>query len=205
VNALAIPAGGARVDQIRRILDGLANVTAEEFQRSLPNLADFVRVVDALIESDEQWQRRFKREVVIALAKVPASANDDVPVRYSLRPLHKELAEEGPIAVLNVLDKAPGHCPSWTDLVRVYRPDFRVRTDATVEREQDKQYQRAMAYGRDRSPKTLREYRARLARARGLVGRLEHIVKQCEALCLSDWATVPTDILRPPHQRKKAS
>ena len=38
-----------------------------------------------------------------------------------------------------------------------------------------------------------------------LAARLAHIVKQCEALGLSDWAVVPTDILRPPHERKAAS
>lgn len=201
MSVLAVPTGGARVDQICRILDGLAKLTAEEFERALPDLGNFITVVDALIERDDVWQRRFKREVVVALTKVPKESNDDVPTKHSLRWLHRYISWHGPANALDRLAESPA--PSWPDLVRTYAPTFRLRQDWTVERQHEEAFIRATRKERDNSPKSLRVYRDRLFKAREVVGRLEHIIKECEALGLSDWATVPTDVLRPPNERKK--
>lgn len=116
-------AEAVRVAQIEAGLDAIRNATGEVLTRTIADLPRFSAVLEALIGDDDAHTRAFRRSVVEALHRVPARTWERVPARYGFNILHKVIHADGPGRALGYITNAPT-APTWTDLIRLYRPNY---------------------------------------------------------------------------------
>lgn len=122
----------ARLNIIEQGLETLAKASGQVLRDAITDVPRFAALLDALVGKDEEWQRRFKREVVLALQRLPRWGQSDVvPRRFGLQVLHSCLVTDGARPAIDLLTQ-PG-TPSWTDLIRLYRPDYAMGNRVTLD------------------------------------------------------------------------
>ncbi len=190
MNSLAV--GDARLHQIAKLIDGLGSLAADEFEAALPDLERFITVLDVLIERDDAWQRRLRREVIAAFSRLPKKANGAVPGKFHLRVLHACICEFGPKQAIESLGNEP--CPSWIGLVRLYRPGYGEASESALAR-RERDSARRLHDHIDGRPYTVGELRVQLRNAERILDRHRRLLARCEVLNLHDMDPVPNDLL----------
>lgn len=123
VPAVTAPTDAAQfVGQFHRAMERLTTVAGEELLHAVRDLPRFENLLRLLLGEDAEYQRAFRRSVVIALTHVPRGLSMKVPARMGLQVLHACLMQHGPVQALEALTAA--EVPTWTQLIRLYRPDY---------------------------------------------------------------------------------
>jgi hypothetical protein len=128
-----VPHNVTATEPVHQVLVGTLNriaLVASGDLAAIASLPRLITAVEALIEGDLHWQRQLRTAVVVALAKIPYKQNTDLPARHGLRVLHGVLCKEGAKKALDRLAQAD--VPKWSDIIRVYRPDYAAGNVATL-------------------------------------------------------------------------
>lgn len=156
-----------RASNIATMLGRLSEMSGEALRAAVADLSRFVRVLDVLTESDAEWQRAFRSEVIKALHRLPVAHNGEVPLKNGLRHLHRVIHQHGPGEMLHAIVVAPTP-PSWLDLLRVHDPDYRAPSAASAAaRESIRRSAAARLAHRKTLQRTVAELRTEVADLRG--------------------------------------